>query len=89
MITIGRTGGIGAGKSLVSEMLATKGAAIVNADLVGHRSYRKGMPAYHLLVAEEAQVLGQPRFPRPAVSLPCAARCLSRCRRSSRHITHR
>jgi dephospho-CoA kinase len=52
MITIGLTGGIGAGKSLVSEMLATKGAAIVNADLVGHRSYRKGMPAYERLIAE-------------------------------------
>ena len=52
MITIGLTGGIGAGKSLVSEILATKGAAIVNADLVGHRSYRKGLPAYHLLIGE-------------------------------------
>jgi dephospho-CoA kinase len=52
MITVGLTGGIGAGKSLVSEMLATKGAAIVNADLVGHRSYRKGMPAYERLIAE-------------------------------------
>ena len=52
MITIGLTGGIGAGKSLVSEMLATKGAAVVNADLVGHRSYRKGMPAYEGLIAE-------------------------------------
>ncbi len=52
MITVGLTGGIGAGKSLVSEMLAAKGAAVVNADLVGHRSYRKGMPAYERLVAE-------------------------------------
>jgi dephospho-CoA kinase len=52
MITVGLTGGIGAGKSLVSEMLAAKGVAIVNADLVGHRSYRKGMPAYERLIAE-------------------------------------
>ncbi len=52
MITVGLTGGIGAGKSLVSEMLAAKGAAVVNADLVGHRSYRKGMPAYERLIAE-------------------------------------
>jgi dephospho-CoA kinase len=52
MITVGLTGGIGAGKSLVSEMLATKGAAVVNADLAGHRSYRKGMPAYERLIAE-------------------------------------
>ncbi len=52
MITVGLTGGIGAGKSLVSEMLAAKGAAVVNADLVGHRSYRKGTPAYERLIAE-------------------------------------
>jgi dephospho-CoA kinase len=52
MITIGLTGGIGAGKSLVSEMLVAKGAAVVNADLVGHRSYRKGMPAYERIIAE-------------------------------------
>jgi len=52
MITIGLTGGIGAGKTLVSEMLAAKGAALVNADLVGHRSYRQGTPVYERLIAE-------------------------------------
>lgn len=51
MITIGLTGGIGSGKSLVAGMLAEKGAALVNADEVGHRSYRKGTPVYERVVA--------------------------------------
>ncbi|MDI6858199.1 MAG: dephospho-CoA kinase [Dehalococcoidia bacterium] len=51
MITIGLTGGIGSGKSLVARMLAEKGAALVNADEVGHRSYRKGTPVYERVVA--------------------------------------
>ncbi len=50
MITIGLTGGIGSGKSTVARMLFDKGAAFVNADLVGHRSYRRGSPTYERLV---------------------------------------
>jgi dephospho-CoA kinase len=40
MFVIGLTGGIGSGKSTVSEMLRAKGAAVVHADLVGHEVYR-------------------------------------------------
>ena len=39
MFVIGLTGGIGTGKTQVSEMLETLGAAIVNADLLGHQVY--------------------------------------------------
>lgn len=39
MFVIGLTGGIGTGKTRVSEMLGALGAAIVNADLLGHRVY--------------------------------------------------
>jgi dephospho-CoA kinase len=49
MRTIGLTGGIGSGKSTVAQMLVARGAAFVNADLVGHRSYRKGTPTYERL----------------------------------------
>ena len=52
MITIGLTGGIGSGKTIVAEMLIDKGAALVSADLVGHRSYRKGTAVYERVVAE-------------------------------------
>jgi len=50
MRTIGLTGGIGSGKSTVAQMLVARGAAFVNADLVGHRSYRKGTPTYERLI---------------------------------------
>jgi dephospho-CoA kinase len=51
MITIGLTGGIGSGKSLVAQMLAEKGAALINADEVGHRSYRRDTPVHQRVVA--------------------------------------
>lgn len=39
MLKIGLTGGIGTGKSTVSEMLKELGAYVINADLVGHQAY--------------------------------------------------
>ena len=39
MIVIGLTGGIGTGKSTVSETLGQLGAVLINADLVGHEAY--------------------------------------------------
>jgi len=59
MRTIGLTGGIGSGKSAVAQMLAARGAAFVNADLVGHRSYLKGAPTYERLIeAFGRQIVG-------------------------------
>ncbi|MBI3783437.1 MAG: dephospho-CoA kinase [Deltaproteobacteria bacterium] len=42
MKTIGLTGGIGSGKSSATEILAEFGAAVINADSVGHDIYRPG-----------------------------------------------
>jgi len=39
MIVIGLTGGIGTGKSEVARILKSLGAAIINADQVGHQAY--------------------------------------------------
>ncbi|TET39807.1 MAG: dephospho-CoA kinase [Dehalococcoidia bacterium] len=39
MIVIGLTGGILTGKSTVSEMLAQRGAVIIDADKIGHEAY--------------------------------------------------
>jgi len=50
MIAIGLTGGIASGKSLVSAMLAEKGVPIIEADKVGHQTYRRGTEAYRLVV---------------------------------------
>ena len=40
MFVIGLTGGIGTGKTQVSKILEDLGAAIINADLLGHEVYR-------------------------------------------------
>lgn len=44
MIVVGLTGGIGAGKSTVSAMLASKGAAIVDADQIARDLQAPGSP---------------------------------------------
>ncbi|MDP2948648.1 MAG: dephospho-CoA kinase [Chloroflexota bacterium] len=51
MFVIGLTGGIGSGKSTVSDMLRAKGAAILYADQIGHEVYRPGTPAWEQVVA--------------------------------------
>jgi len=51
MLVIGLTGGIGSGKSTVSEMLRAKGAAVVSADLVGHEVYQPGTAVWDEVVA--------------------------------------
>ena len=50
MLTIGLTGGIGTGKSLVSDFLKNQGAALVNADLLGHEAYYPGTPGFQQVV---------------------------------------
>ena len=39
MFVLGLTGGIGTGKSRVGEILASLGASIINADILGHKVY--------------------------------------------------
>jgi dephospho-CoA kinase len=46
MKTIGLTGGIGSGKSTVSQILAELGAFIIDADKVGHEIYLPGNEAW-------------------------------------------
>jgi len=52
---IGLTGGMGSGKSVVSQILAARGGCILDADVMNHEQMRKGMPAY----AEIAAVFGE------------------------------
>ncbi len=47
---IGLTGGIASGKSVVSGMLAEKGALIIDADKVGHEAYAPGSACYEAVV---------------------------------------
>jgi dephospho-CoA kinase len=50
LLLVGLTGGIGAGKSTVSEMLAGRGAVIVDADQVARAVVEPGQPALQKLV---------------------------------------
>jgi dephospho-CoA kinase len=50
MITVGLTGGIGAGKSTVSEALAARGALIVDADAITREVQQPGQPVYAAMV---------------------------------------
>ena len=51
MLVVGLTGGIGAGKSTVAEMLAARGAVVVDADRVARQVVEPGTPAHAALVA--------------------------------------
>jgi dephospho-CoA kinase len=47
---IGLTGGIGAGKSTVTQRLEELGAAVIDADRVGHQIYLPDLPAWREIV---------------------------------------
>jgi dephospho-CoA kinase len=50
MLVIGLTGGIGAGKSEVAQLLEELGARVINADKVGHEAYRPGSDSWRQVV---------------------------------------
>ena len=51
MLTIGLTGGIGSGKSVVADLLRQQGAAIIDADRLGHEAYTPNSEAWRQVVA--------------------------------------
>ena len=51
MKTIGLTGGIGSGKSTVSQILTELGAFVIDADKVGHEIYLPGKEAWQQVTA--------------------------------------
>jgi dephospho-CoA kinase len=60
MIVLGITGNIGSGKSLAAEYLGELGAAVIDADKIGHIVIRKDWPGYApLLEAFGASFLDQ------------------------------
>jgi dephospho-CoA kinase len=50
MLTVGLTGGIGAGKSTVAELLVSHGARLVDADLIAREVVAPGGPAYQPMI---------------------------------------
>ena len=57
MLKIGLTGGIGTGKSSVTEAFQSLGAAVINADLLGHDAYLPGTIGFEEVVTEFGQDL--------------------------------
>jgi dephospho-CoA kinase len=55
MKTVGLTGGIGSGKSTVSQILAGLGAFVIDADKVGHEIYLPGKEAWRQVTATFGQ----------------------------------
>ena len=51
MLTIGLTGGIGTGKSVVADLLQQQGASIIDADRLGHEAYTPNSEAWRQVVA--------------------------------------
>jgi len=49
-LVIGLTGGIASGKSVVSQMLADRGALVIDADKVGHEAYAPGSGCYEAVI---------------------------------------
>jgi len=52
VIVIGLTGGIASGKSTVARLLAELGAAVIDADKMGHDAFRPDSEAWRLVVRE-------------------------------------
>jgi len=51
LIVIGLTGGIASGKSAVSEILVELGAVVIDADKIGHETFRPSSDAWREVVA--------------------------------------
>ena len=60
MRVIGLTGGVGTGKTTVSQILQSLGAVLVDADKVGHQSYLPNSPAWQDIIDEWGEGLLQP-----------------------------
>jgi dephospho-CoA kinase len=50
VVVIGLTGGIGSGKSTVAGLLRESGAAVIDADRIGHEVYRPGSEGFRRVV---------------------------------------
>lgn len=60
MLVIGLTGGIGTGKSEAARYLVSLGAALIDADLVGHEAYRPHAEAWERVVEAFGEEILQP-----------------------------
>jgi len=50
LFVIGLTGGIASGKSTVTRFFADRGVPVIDADILGHRTYEPGLPTFAAVV---------------------------------------
>ncbi|MFL2803326.1 MAG: dephospho-CoA kinase [Dehalococcoidia bacterium] len=63
MIKVGLTGGIGTGKSLVSEILQKLGAHVISGDSLGHEAYLPGTKGFDQVVSAFGnEIVGEDGF---------------------------
>ena len=67
MLVVGLTGGIASGKSMVSGILRSQGACIIDADVIAHELIMPGLPAWQEIVERFGQgiLLEDGRINRP------------------------
>ena len=59
MIVKGLSGGIGSGKSTISEMPSELGAVMVNADKIGHEAYSPHTKTWREIIAAFGKLLAK------------------------------
>ena len=50
MLKVGLTGGVGSGKSVISELFAQLGVCIIDADVISHQLAKPGEPGYQAVI---------------------------------------
>jgi dephospho-CoA kinase len=70
VLAVGLTGGIGAGKSTVADLLVARGARLIDADLAAREVVEPGGPAYQPMIDRFGPGIldGDGRIDRPAVA---------------------
>jgi dephospho-CoA kinase len=70
MFTVGLTGGIGAGKSAVADLLAGHGAVLIDADRIAREVVEPGGPAYQPLIDRFGPTIvdAEAKIDRPALA---------------------
>ena len=70
MFTVGLTGGIGAGKSAVADLLVEHGAVLIDADRIAREVVEPGGPAYQPLIDRFGPTIvdAEARIDRPALA---------------------
>jgi dephospho-CoA kinase len=70
LLKVGLTGGIASGKSVVSEMLARRGAHVIQADVLAHGLMQPGQPVYEQVVRQFGRGILDPdgRVNRPRLA---------------------